>query len=215
MTISLCIISYDKDYHLIYDLLEEFKKQTIPPSEIIFYCSGIEFVKNIPDYINISSQKIPIYTIFSKKRTNQAKARNICSKTAFADYIMFFDIDDIPHPMKIEITEQILLNNKNTKFLLHNYNQVSSKQYVSHDIIGDDVEIYPIDTIDEKSTNVVCGNHPIHHAHITIDYEIASNLFFNESMEFYRKEDSKFCQDLVINRYDGLYCPLKLVNYII
>ena len=37
---------------------------------------------------------------------------------------------------------------------------------------------------------------------------------FKESNEYNRREDGKFCQELIIGGYSGLYCPIKLINYI-
>ena len=103
MSISLCITSYDQDYSLVYNLLEEFQKQEMSPSEIVFYCSGIQII-DMPNALSIKGNQVPILTVFSSRRTNAATARNICSKIAGSEYIMFFDVDDIPHPMKIRIT---------------------------------------------------------------------------------------------------------------
>jgi glycosyltransferase involved in cell wall biosynthesis len=213
MSISLCITSYNKDYSLIYSLLDEFKKQTFPPKEIIFYCSGVDGV-NVPNSIFINSNEIPIYTVFSLKRTNQAMARNICSSVASSNYIMFFDVDDIPHPMKLEITSNILNKTTNIDFLLHNYNQMHHRSN-SFENIEQDLDCYPINEIDKNSTNVICGDHYIHHAHITVKKSVFEKIKFNESTDYYRREDGKFCQDLVLNGYSGIYYPAKLVNYIV
>jgi cellulose synthase/poly-beta-1,6-N-acetylglucosamine synthase-like glycosyltransferase len=214
MSLSLCITAYDQDYKLIYNLLTEFAKQTKAPSEIVFYCSGKKFVEDIPSDIKINNVSVPIITIFNSKRTNQARARNICSKVAIADYVMFFDVDDIPHPMKIELAEKILLQNKEFKFFLHNYNQTQNYINLINDEIPQSMQLFPITEIDKNSTNVLCGNYPIHHAHITVEYQVLQKISFNESLSYYRKEDGKFCQDLILNGYQGLYCPHKLVHYI-
>lgn len=214
MSLSLCITAYDQDYKLIYNLLKEFTKQTKAPSEIVFYCSGKNFIDNIPSHIRINNANVPIITVFSSKRTNQARARNICSKIAFADYVMFFDIDDIPHPMKIELSEDILSNNKEHKFFVHNYNQTKNYDNLINDNIPDEIQLFPVTEIDKNSTNILCGDYPIHHAHITVDYEVLQKNYFNESMLYYRKEDGKFCQDLILKGHSGIYCPSKLVHYI-
>ena len=210
MSISLCITSYNKDYSLVYGLLEEFQKQVSPPSEIIFYCSGITNVE-MPKFLSIRSYTIPIHTIYSSKRTNQATARNICAKIADSDYVMFFDVDDIPHPMKINITTDVL-NKTQADFMLHNYHEINESSNLFEEIPSN-IDLYPLNEIDKNSTNVVCGDHYIHHAHIAVKRSIFGKINFNESMEYYRKEDGKFCQDLITNGYSGVYCPIKLVNY--
>jgi|694.fasta_scaffold02373_22 glycosyltransferase involved in cell wall biosynthesis len=210
MSISLCITSYSQDYSLVYGLLEEFKKQILPPSEIIFYCSDVISVE-MPKFLSIKSCNIPIHTIYSSKRTNQATARNISAKISSSEYVMFFDVDDIPHPMKIKITTDIL-NKTQADFMLHNYHEINESSNIFEQIPLD-VDLYPLNEIDKNSTNVVCGDHYIHHAHISVKRSIFEKINFNESMEYYRREDGKFCQDLIINGYSGVYCPIKLVNY--
>ena len=63
MSISLCITSYDQDYSLVYNLLEELQKQETPPSEIIFYCSGIQSSEVIIDIPNILHSLFLFYHI--------------------------------------------------------------------------------------------------------------------------------------------------------
>lgn len=208
--ISLAITAYNKDYYLIYNLLKEFCKQTAPPSEIIFYCSGMSYVKDIPENIIIADKNVPINTIFNKKRTIQSVARNICAKTASSDIIIFFDVDDIPNPFKVEITDYIFRKN-NIDFLLHNYNNNDSN-FIDIDrfnpILNFNLELNP------HNTNLICENFPIHHAHIAVKKEIFLKIQFNEEQKYYRKEDGKFCQDLLIHKYRGCYCRYPLVNYI-
>lgn len=206
--LTLSITSYDKDYHLIYNLLEEFSKQTAAPSEIIFYSSGIDHIENIPDNISIANSLVPIYTIINKKLTIQSIARNICSKVAASDIIMFFDIDDIPHNQKIEITKYIF-GKYNPDFFLHNYTNKIDNQVIDKN----NIEIKQNIEINKNNTNLHCDGWPIHHAHIAVKKSVFDKVRFNESLSYYRKEDGKFCQDLISNNYSGIYTPLKLVEY--
>lgn len=204
--ISLAIIAYNQDYHLIYSLLNEFSKQTMAPSEIVFYCSGIPYLTDIPENIIISNTSVPIYTIFNKKRTIQAVARNVCAKISSSDIIIFFDIDDIPHPKKLEITNNIFSQNK-IDFLLHNYNTNINFTDSLDTKLSFDLKLNP------SNTNLICENFPIHHAHIAVKKEVFTKIQFNESIEYYRKEDGKFCQDLLNNNYIGCYYHGALVYY--
>lgn len=215
MSISLCITSYDQDYSLVYNLLEELQKQETPPSEIIFYCSGIqssEVIIDIPNILHINEHQVAIFSIFIPKRTNQAIARNICSKIASSEYVMFFDVDDIPHPMKIRITEDII-KRTNIDFIVHNYHQTNRSSNIFDDI-PISFDTYPVTEIDKNSTNIICEDYPIHHSHISVKREIFKKIQFKESNEYNRREDGKFCQELIIGGYSGLYCPIKLINYI-
>ena len=206
--VSVCITSYYADYYLIYDLLKEFSKQTEAPSEIIFYSSGINYIHDIPDNLIVSNSLVPIYKIFNKQKTIQSIARNICSKIASSDIVIFFDVDDIPHFQKIEITKHVFITYK-PDFLLHNYSQNLSQEYINKNL----VEIRNDLTIDENSTNLYCGGLSIHHAHIAVRKNVFRKVRFNESLQTYRREDGIFCQDLVRNNFKGVYTPEKLVQY--
>lgn len=211
MSISLCITSYNEDYSLIYNLLEEVQKQEALPAEIIFYCSGMQSV-DISNVLAIKGQLVPIRTVFSSKKTNQATARNICSKIASSEYVMFFDVDDIPHPMKIYITRDVI-RRTNIDFFVHDYHQVKHSNNFFEDL-PKNFKTFPITEIDKGSTNIKCGDFPIHHSHVTVKKKVFEKIEFNETDQYYRREDGKFLQDLVISGYSGLYCPIKLVNYV-
>lgn len=212
MSISFCITSYSQDCHLIINLLNELTNQTFGPDEIIFYCSGIDNYIGIPKTIKINNISVPINTIYSSKLTNQATARNICAKISNYQYIIFFDIDDIPHPNKIEITREVI-SATNVDFVLHNYNKTYHKSEIFEQI-SKPIKTYAVTEIDPNSTNIICANHDIHHAHIAVNKKVFNTIQFNESSEYYRKEDGKFCQDLINLGYSGLYLPYKLVDYI-
>jgi glycosyltransferase involved in cell wall biosynthesis len=189
-------------------------EQTQSPKEIVIYISGIsEFT--LPKKYVIANQTIPIHSILSSKRTMQSVARNVCSKISSGDIIIFFDVDDEPHPQKIEITHQ-LFNKYNPDFLLHNY--ISSyirKQPIFTPIDDQNITIHNNLIIDTRNTNINCFDMPIHHAHIAVKREVFDKVSFNETMEFYRREDGKFCQDLITNKYKGIYCEKQLVRYIV
>lgn len=214
MKSSLCITSFDQDCYLIPSLLEMLAFQSMAPHEIILYVSGVSKLE-LPKQLMIGSQTIPVYTIYSSKRTMQSIARNICSKIASGDIIIFFDVDDEPHPQKIEITH-FLFNTYNVDFVLHSYISSHIRKRPEFSL----VDIHLIETktnltLDNHSTNLICDNMPIHHAHIAVKKIVFDTVSFNEEPQFYRKEDGKFCQDLLQNHYKGIYCPKSLVRYII
>lgn len=214
MKLSFCITSFDQDCYLIPSLLDILASQSMAPHEIVIYVSGVSKLE-LPKQLTIGSQTIPVYTIYSYKRTMQSIARNICSKVASGDIVIFFDVDDEPHPQKIEITH-LLFNTYNIDFVLHSY--VSS--YIRKQPKFSLIDINSIETktnlvCDNHSTNLVCDNMPIHHAHIAVNKRVFDTVSFNEKPQFYRQEDGKFCQDLLRNHYKGIYCPKPLVRYIV
>jgi glycosyltransferase involved in cell wall biosynthesis len=200
-TLSVCITCYDQDYYLLDNLLNVFSKQTEKPNKIIISSSGLNEIK-------LMNYGFEIILINSPTRHNQAVARNKAIKLCDTDLLMFFDVDDIPHPQKIKITKKIFQNNS-LDALVHNYN-------LNLDVFEDINSIPEIIDVKEKNphnTNVMYGNYPIHHAHITISKNIISSLKFKEDSTFYRKEDGKFCQDIIDFNFKLKYVNLKLVNY--
>jgi len=125
--LSLCITCYDKDYHLLNKTLSAFQRSTEAPNEIIIISSGIKTENlDIYTYIKINNSDIPIFSINSEKRHNQATARNKGAKASSCKFIMFFDVDDIPHPQKIEITKKAVLQN-DLDAVIHDYSFAKQK----------------------------------------------------------------------------------------
>lgn len=206
--ISLAITAYSGDCRLLPATLEYFTHQTFCPYEIIVYVSNVDSI-NIPKTLHINNQIIPIHQVISTKRTMQSVARNVCASIATGDIVIFFDVDDIPHPQKLEITNYIF-HHANVDFLLHNFtsnNSLFPQIDVNTLILKDNLQLNP------NNTNLMCENWPIHHAHIAVKKYVFQNIKFNESLEMYRKEDGKFCQDLISNDYTGYYCTSPLVSY--
>lgn len=206
--ISLCITAYSGDCRLLPATLQYFSYQTFCPYEIIVYVSNVNNI-DIPKTLDITHQNVPIHQVVSTKRTMQSVARNICSSVATGDIIVFFDVDDIPHPQKLEITSNIF-NNYSIDFLLHNFT-TNNTLFPNIDLntltLRNDLSLNP------HNTNLMCEDWPIHHAHIAVKKHVFNHIKFDESLNMYRKEDGKFCQDLLSNHYIGYYCTSPLVSY--
>lgn len=212
MKISFCITCYDKDYFLLDNLLTILQKQTVAPDELIVYSSGIGDV-NIFKIKNIIINKTQVDIIYinNSQRTMQSIARNVCAGTASGDVIIFFDVDDIPHFQKIEITKNLFINHQ-IDFIVHNYSTNELKENyidISNSTLKQDL------ATNSSNTNIysLSNNGNIHHAHIAVKKKCFNKVKFNESFEFYRKEDGKFCQDLLQNNFKGLYINEELVLY--
>lgn len=208
MSLSLCITCCDLDFHLLDGLLIEFQKQTIAPNEIIISSSGISD-ESLDKYksLEINERTTPIKVVNNPKRHFQSVARNLGAASSSFKYIMFFDVDDFPHPEKIELC---MHNIKGLDLLLHNYFPNHEHDSFSYS----DVPILSDLLINSSCTNLrVSPDRAIHHSHITVKRSIFNSIKYNESIDFYRKEDGKFCQDLVNSGYKGKYLNLPLVNY--
>lgn len=208
MSLSLCITCCDLDFHLLDGLLIEFQKQTIAPNEIIISSSGIsdEFLNKYKN-LKINEGTTPIKVVNNPKRHFQSVARNLGAANSASEYIMFFDVDDLPHPKKIQLCELYV---KGYDFLLHSY--FPNAKYNSFTTEGLDVST-------NFSLNTTCTNlsidmnSGIHHSHITVKKSVFNSISYDESPKFYRKEDGKFCQDLLSSGHKGIYLNLPLVNY--
>lgn len=207
MKISFCITSYINDVHLLDKLLEAIQNQTEAPDELIVYSSDI-FELKVPNAINIANNNVPINTIVSSKRTMQSVARNVCSFIADGDVIIFFDVDDIPHKQKIEITRYIF-NTYKPDFFLHNYSSNLNDNHIEKKLL----EIRNDLIVNDTNTNLYCAGLSIHHSHIAVRKSVFQKVRFNESHDSYRKEDGIFCQDLVKAKFNGVFINEQLVQY--
>lgn len=206
MKISLCITCYDKDHKYLYELLPLFEQQTVLPDETLVICSGAQ-------HLDIQTS-LPIFNIvYSHKRKNAAWARNHGAKYAIFDYIMFFDVDDIPHHQKIEVTKNFI---KDNDFLLHSFIERKDRQSQKQLPIQQNQLITSNSfTLPTKKhlTNIECENYNIHHAHLTVKTDIVRKIGFDESRCKARKEDSLFCQELIKQQYKGIFIDYPLVEY--
>jgi len=208
--LSLCITCFDGDFHFLDNLLESFKQQTKNPDEIIISCSGLnKSLLSKYDSIIINNVVVPIKIVCKEKRHYQSVARNLGAKKSSNDIIMFFDVDDIPHPQKIEITKDFFQSFPNTDILMHSYtNDVKNFQ----DII--DYDIY--DKFIKSDLGIKVDNNknlPIHHAHMTCRLHVFNNIKFLEDKSFYRIEDSVFMSESLDFGLDIKYLDAELVKY--
>lgn len=121
-TLSFCLTTYDKDYHLLPRVWESLRLQTVAPDEIIIVSSGLP-MSSVQDggSIEISGKTVPIYGVNSFKRVTAASARNIAASLASKDIIQFFDADDYLHQDHIKVTKTIFENYSDCAALLHSY----------------------------------------------------------------------------------------------
>ena len=216
-TLSFCITSYYRDINHIERLLKHLSEQTAAPDEILLYCSGIIGI-HIQSSVTICNRRVPLRTIIDKTPQLQTVARNTCADMASCDILTFFDIDDIPHPQKIE---SILYHIKEYDFLVHSYKRDML------DFTRFDVEkIYTTDKIRKnpspKSTNLqVIPEKAITHGHLTLKKSIFSELRYDENFYFIDSygqkicsgEDGRFCQRLIDEGYSGIFLDEPLIIY--
>ena len=210
-TLSLCITCYDGDYHLLNNLLEECKKQTVAPDELIISSSGMKenLLLDI-DSVEINGKNIPVLTTNSLDRHSEGKARNEGAKKSNMDIIQFFDVDDIPHPQRIELTKEVF-NNYNCDALVHSY-QTDNKKFESLDFKTSNVFKCwwkPDNGLGggQLRANPECN---IAHGPITIKKEISEKVKYQYDR---RAADCKFAGELMKKEYNVFYYDEILMNY--
>lgn len=198
-TLSLCITCFDRDSVLVPRLLDHLENLTEKPDELIIIGSGLKSV-------DFEADKVFLFP----DRKNAAAARNKGFEISSSELIMFFDVDDYPHPQKIEIAKRCF--NHPIDALVHNYliNNTDFEKYETDGLLPGLAELAADNHV--SPTNIKhSSNLPIHHAHITVRSDVS--VRFNESHAYERREDGKFCQDLILAGYKIGFSEHKLVSY--
>lgn len=203
MKLSLCITCWSGDAHLLDRCLDNFKLQTMAPNEIIISSSNLMESPCKTTEMEVAGETVPIRTVNRKQRGLHGFPRNQGADNCNSDFIMFFDVDDIPHSQKIEATKYILEQTGDA--LVHSYYLDIPKfsNYTSF-------SFNKIHGKDPTSTNLLADGW-IHHGHLTIRPEIVRQIRYNENRTL--GEDGEFCQAVFDAGYNFLYCPHKLVCY--
>mgnify|MGYP003642277112 CR=1 FL=1 len=207
MKVSFCITCYNGDVHLLNNLLITLEEQTKAPYEVIVSSSGLHDLE-LPEELIIEGKSVPVIGTNSKQRLMQSAARNRAIKKSSGDIILFFDVDDIPHPQKVEVTQNIFSEGEAEAFV-HSY----SRDGTLFESIKNE-EVVKIIEKNPTCTNLVAPDGGrIHHAHIAVKKEALEAINFNETLEYYRSEDGKFCQDLFDAGVKIYYLNQPLVDY--
>ena len=215
--LSFCITSYHKDIHELKRLMALLSQQTVAPYEIIVYCSGVKDLRTTSN-ITIAGIEVPIKVITDLSPQLQTVARNTCADLCTGDTVSFFDIDDIPHPQKIEAIQHYCTN---YDFVVHSY-----KRDMSNFVLFDTQNIKVTDKIrnnpSPQSTNLqVIPERPITHGHLTVDKKIFKTLRYDENFYFTMPngekrcsgEDGRFCQQLITQGFKGIFLDEPLIIY--
>ena len=206
MKLSLCITCWSGDAHLLDRCLQEFTKQTVAPDEIIISSSNLNKSPCEISSIKIADKIVPIKKVNRAQRGLHGFPRNQGADNCSSDFIMFFDVDDIPHPDKIDTTLKIVSSNPTCDAFLHNYylDATTFQQFST-------IPVEKIIQKDSQSTNLIASD-GIHHGHLTIRPEIVRKIRYNENRTL--GEDGEFCQSVFDSGYTILYCPHKLLCYV-
>jgi len=104
LTTSIIIPCHHKHACYLYNLIEDFEKQSILPQQIVISLSGAENIsQGIIQKINNKLWPFEIKLIVSLKSNSGSRNRNIACDNATKDIIICQDADDLSHFQRIEI----------------------------------------------------------------------------------------------------------------
>lgn len=208
-TISLCITCYYKDYHFLSGVLDQIRNLVDLPDEIVIASSGLSETQLIhPPHLEINNKIIPIISVNVTDYKLPGWARNAASSVSNMDIVLFLDIDDVLHPQKIKWVRQIFTD-YDCDMLVHNYTLPPFEQFVMYEKLD---RIEKITQVSPRCTNLQTEhNEGITHGHITIKRKILDHIKYNENKN--TGEDGEFCQQVLHNSYNILYCNYPLIYY--
>lgn len=184
--------------HLI-QLLNSIERQTRLPDRVVVSCSSTKGSVQTPQY------SFPLTILVTEDKKNAAQNRNTAVSLLLEDkdigYISFMDADDIMHPQRIEILLN-MFDFAKCDIVLHNYLPESCSPEFER-IEQVEMRINQLTQCESGCTRHVdfyrYQHQGIHHSQSSVARDVLFKVRYPEEQEFYRKEDSVFC-----NRVLGL-----------
>jgi len=193
MKIGVAIPCFDKHLPYLFLLLDSIEAQTVQPDKVCVSCSSTEIFPPSRQY------SFSLEIVLTKDKRNAAQNRNIAvSRMNDMDYITFIDADDIMHPQRIEILQNIFTGHQ-CDMILHNYQDGTNMTFESiHGIIVRINTLKP--TASGGITHIEHNKYladKIHHSQVSVKRSILDIVEFPESPEYCRREDSAFCHRVI------------------
>jgi len=235
--ISIVIPCYNPHIKYLGTVFDDICIQTILPKEVILAISQVnDETKDVihTKYINqFNDNKIEFKIINVIEKQNPGINRNMGSKLATCEYIMFIDADDTIHPQKIEITKYFLEKYQPNIFL-HSYVMKKPIDFLKHFPI--DYKKIPIVTNDTIYTDTF-GNPPYRNRQRELvrrgghgigvksenknyyvtphGYPTVKKSLFNtfQYTDLKSGEDGIFIRDVLWKIGGVIYAPVHLLNY--
>ena len=223
MKISVIIPCVDKHLNLLEKLLESMILYTRKPDEVIVSVSPKYLKLNLNDIKKKLEDKYTfLKCIVQKSVTTAGMNRNSCLDIVSGDIIVANDADDIMHPQKLEIIEDIfmkypdmklivhnLINTKKTDYSLKSFQKVDLNQLKFYTDLISGEKIGLKSNLFEKETGLVFG-HNYACCTPTVTYDVAKSIQY-DNISY--GEDAKYVAD--VNRYYNktIYLPCKLMIY--
>jgi glycosyltransferase involved in cell wall biosynthesis len=212
MKISVVSPCHTNDLYCLPNYFSHLNNQTRLPDEVVIYIQPIkDYEFNVYDYID---KKVDVKIITSEIPTPMGFNKNRAVENTSGDILCFMDIDDEPHPQKLEIVENFFKTNENCDILLHTYQMNNSKILeAKFDVLN-----IPYDMLKTYHSNGTYvdeePSYPLHKAHGSIKKEIWEKTKFREEQNYFRRDDSEFILDN-FNKGTQIYSiNYNLVNFV-
>lgn len=198
MKFTLCITCWSQDVHMLNQTLSCFKSQESHPDEIIV-------VGNQLNEIKVADSAIK--TFAEPTRRSPSFNRNKGAEIASGDVIIYHDVDDLPHPQKIQFIKKAFTEHDVDAFV-HGFSEGMMYPYRYGDL-----EIERISKIkqDQYLHSDICTDGDLHHGHLSIKKELVNEFKYNEAIFF--GEDADFIKRVFLAGHHVAYGNHKLINY--
>jgi len=215
VNLSVCITCWTKDFGHLPDLLKLFQQQTLAPNNIIISSSGLNEhqLSCIPSSIIINNKDVEVIKTNNPIPYYAANARNKGYSICNSEYISYFDVDDTPHPQRVEMIYKTLLK-EDIDILItdYEYEDRQFNTFKEYHEVGD----IAIVTEQRAGFSQLNAKYPGAAGHVTVRRSIFEKfkIKYNESREASGYEDGIFLVDAL---YKGarIFCTdLKLMNYV-
>ena len=229
ISLTVIIPTYPPHFSKLDNIICNICSQTSQPNEVLICASECsneqaEIIKNT--LIKEHSPEFDLRVVNTTEKNNAAENRNRGIKNSNYEYIVTIDSDDFSHIRKFEIIKYLFNKYPETNLICHDYtlNEVPSVKNLNYDINFDKLQLFNdtnsirqqttvINKRDSRNTNLAINGNHIHHAHIAFKKSVTSTILFDESKEFARREDGKFCQQTLFQYGGILYVNEKLTLY--
>lgn len=198
MRFTLCITCWSKDVHMLNETLSAFKMQTENADEVIVVGNDLHEIE-----VNDSSIK----TFTEPSRRSPSFNRNKGAEIASGDIMIYHDVDDLPHPQKIEFIKKAFLEHDVDAFV-HGFSEGMMYPYRYGDL-----EIERITEIKQNKYlhSDICTDGDLHHGHLSIKKYLVTKYQYNEDIYF--GEDADFIKHVFLAGHHVAYGNHKLINY--
>jgi hypothetical protein len=217
ISFSIVIPCYPPHFCHLQSLLQNINEFVIEDSyeikEIIIAASSTHNLS-----LDTSCSKIPIKILTTHEFCNASRNRNRAWNHVEGNYIMFMDADDVYHPDKCKVSEEVILDLQKeqdfeVKCLVHSYHYKTAPNDWNlaiekfKTVTNNTIQL--ITNVHETSCINAGDDMPIAHGITCVKKTVSSR--FNESL--FSGEDGRFCQSIVYNEGGMVAINAKLMIY--